>query len=78
MGYSAGDAVKANMAAQTVDPAKDFAYSVKGLGKNGYVEPKPPTGGMAKRPPPTELGFSFWPQTATAPLSCRAGEPGLP
>ena len=50
VGYSAGDAVKANMAAQTVDPAKDSAYSVKGLGKNGYVEPKPPTGGMAEAP----------------------------
>ena len=50
VGYSAGDAVKANMAAQTVDPAKDSAYSVKGLGKNGYVEPKPATGGMSEAP----------------------------
>jgi hypothetical protein len=52
VGYSAGDAVKANMAAQTVNPSKDSAYSTKGLGKNGYVEPKSPTGGMEEAPPP--------------------------
>lgn len=51
VGYSAGDAVKANLAAQTIDPARDSAYSTKGLGKNGYVEPKSPTGGMEEAPP---------------------------
>ncbi|MDP3317353.1 MAG: hypothetical protein Q8M47_14955 [Devosia sp.] len=50
VGYSAGDAVKANLEAQTTDPARDSAYSTKGLGKNGYVEPKPPTGGMEAAP----------------------------
>jgi hypothetical protein len=39
VGYSAGDAVKANIAAQTTDPAKDTAYTTKGLGKNGEVKP---------------------------------------
>lgn len=54
VGYSAGDAVNANLEAQTIDPAKDSAYSTKGLGKGGYVEPKPATGGMSEAPdPPT-------------------------
>ena len=48
MGYSAGDAVKANLEAQTMNPSKDSAYSTKGLGKNGYVAPKSPTGGMSE------------------------------
>lgn len=48
VGYSAGDAVKANIAAQTIDPAT--STSTKGLGKDGYVEPKPPTGGMEEAP----------------------------
>lgn len=52
VGYSAGDAVKANIAAQTIDPAKGSAYSTKGLGKNGYVPPKSPDGGMEAAPPP--------------------------
>jgi len=52
VGYSAGDAVKANLEAQTIDPARDSAYSTKGLGKNGYVEPKSPTGGMEEAPDP--------------------------
>lgn len=51
VGYSAGDAVKANLEAQTIDPARDSAYSTKGLGKNGYVQPKSPTGGMDEAPP---------------------------
>jgi hypothetical protein len=50
VGYSAGDAVKANLAAQTIDPAKGSTNSTKGLGKDGYVEPKPPTGGMEEAP----------------------------
>jgi hypothetical protein len=40
VGYSAGDAVKANLEAQTMNPSKDSAYSTKGLGKNGVVAPK--------------------------------------
>lgn len=54
VGYSAGDAVNANLEAQTIDPAKDSAYSTKGLGKDGYVEPKSPTGGMSEAPAPAE------------------------
>lgn len=50
VGYSAGDAVKANLEAQTFDPARDSAYSTRGLGKNGYVAPKSPSGGMPDAP----------------------------
>lgn len=52
VGYSAGDAVKANMAAQTTNPSKDSAYSTKGLGKDGYVKPSSPDGGMDEAPAP--------------------------
>lgn len=48
--YSAGNAVKANLAAQTIDPA--VSTSTAGLGKNGAVEPKSPTGGMEEAAPP--------------------------
>jgi len=51
VGYSAGDAVKANMAAQTIDPAKGSTNSTTGLGKNGYVAPTSPNGGMEEAPP---------------------------
>lgn len=52
VGYSAGDAVKANLQAQTMNPSKASAYSTGGLGKNGAVEPKSPSGGMDEAPPP--------------------------
>ncbi|WP_417307625.1 hypothetical protein [Devosia sp.] len=35
--YNAGDAVKANLEAQTTDPSKDSMYRTDGLGKNGAV-----------------------------------------
>lgn len=35
--YSSGDAVKANIERQTIDPARDSSTSTKGLGKNGSV-----------------------------------------
>ncbi|RYE07758.1 MAG: hypothetical protein EOP22_16295 [Hyphomicrobiales bacterium] len=38
--YSAGDAVKANLARETTNPAGPT--STKGLGKNGSVVPPPP------------------------------------
>jgi hypothetical protein len=43
VGYSAGNAVKANLAQQTTNPMKASMYSTKGLGKNGPVlaEPAP-------------------------------------
>ena len=50
VGYSAGDAVKANMAGQTINPARNSAYSTGGLGKDGYVKPASPTGGMDAAP----------------------------
>ena len=36
--YSAGDAVKANLEAETTNPAKRSMYNVNGLGKNGDVD----------------------------------------
>lgn len=41
--YSAGDAVKANLESQTINPSKQSMQDVSGLGKNGPVVP-PPTG----------------------------------
>lgn len=40
VGYSAGDAVKANLERETADPANGSAYSTKGLGKDGKVVPE--------------------------------------
>ena len=40
VGYSAGDAVKANLERETLDPANGSAYSTKGLGKDGIVVPE--------------------------------------
>lgn len=39
VGYSAGDAVKANLERETIDPANGSSYSTKGLGKDGPVVP---------------------------------------
>ena len=35
--YSAGDAVKANLERQTINPSRGSSTSTKGLGKNGSV-----------------------------------------
>jgi hypothetical protein len=35
VGYSAGDAVKANLEGQTTNPSKRSMYSTAGIGKNG-------------------------------------------
>lgn len=43
VGYTAGDAVKANLARETTNPAKASMYSTKGLGKNGPVNATVPT-----------------------------------
>lgn len=40
-GYRAGNAVRANMAIQTVNPSKGSQYVTSGLGGNGYVIPSP-------------------------------------
>jgi len=37
----AGNAVKANLEGQTIDPSSDEQYDVTGLGKNGGVLPPP-------------------------------------
>ena len=36
--YSAGDAVKANLEAETINPSKASMYNTSGLGKNGLVK----------------------------------------
>ena len=41
VGYSAGDAVKANLEAETTNPGGSSAYNTKGLGKDGSVVPPP-------------------------------------
>lgn len=41
VGYSAGDAVKANLAIQTINPANPASYRTRDLGRNGYVIPEP-------------------------------------
>lgn len=43
LSYSAGDAVKANLIKETVDPEYPGMYSKKGLGRNGILIPKPVT-----------------------------------
>lgn len=50
VGYSAGDAVKANLEMQTADPSRGSSYSVRRLGENGvvvYDAPDEDTGGGA-------------------------------
>jgi hypothetical protein len=37
VGYSAGDAVRANIERETSNPARDSAFNTTGLGKNGVV-----------------------------------------
>ena len=39
--YSAGDAVKANLERETINPSKGSMYVTSGLGKNGTVIPSP-------------------------------------
>lgn len=50
VGYSAGDAVKANLASETVNPTKASMYDKSGLGKNGNVMPKNTTTAPAAAP----------------------------
>lgn len=38
VGYSAGDAVRANLERETTDPQRRTVRSVSGLGKNGNAE----------------------------------------
>lgn len=39
VGFTAGNAVKANLEAQTVNPSDKRRYKVDGLGKDGVVVP---------------------------------------
>ena len=42
--YSDGDAVKANLEAETTNPANRSMSNTKGLGKNGVVDPDATSG----------------------------------
>jgi hypothetical protein len=44
VGYSAGDAVKANLEAETANPSKGSMGNVGGLGQDGSVMPSTETG----------------------------------
>ena len=37
--YSAGDAVRANLERETINPTRSSMYVTKGLGRNGSVNP---------------------------------------
>jgi len=39
VGYSAGNAVRANIESETINPSRRSLYSTAGLGKNGKVIP---------------------------------------
>jgi hypothetical protein len=41
IGYRAGDAVKANLERETIDPSHGSMYDTTGLGENGSVQPEP-------------------------------------
>lgn len=41
--YSTGNAVRANLERETINPSKGSMYVTPGLGKNGPVTPAPPT-----------------------------------
>lgn len=43
VGYSAGDAVKANLVQETTNPSKRSMYLKGGLGKNGVITPQDST-----------------------------------
>ncbi len=47
VGYSAGDAVKANLERETKSPSKRSMYSTTGLGRNGDVTSTLPSGAAA-------------------------------
>ena len=52
VGYHAGDAVKANLEAQTVNPTKDSMYDKSGLGANGDQTSSAVTSGDSAAPSP--------------------------
>jgi len=49
VGYSAGDAVKANLERETISPSRRSMYVTSGLGRNGAVVSAP-----AEAAPPTD------------------------
>jgi hypothetical protein len=49
VGYSAGDAVRANLESETINPSRRSIYATTGLGRNGQVTAPAATAA----PPPT-------------------------
>ncbi len=47
IGYSAGDAVRANLESETINPSRRSMYDTTGLGRNGSVMPAAPTAAAA-------------------------------
>ncbi|MBU1175701.1 MAG: hypothetical protein KKH72_09900 [Alphaproteobacteria bacterium] len=52
VGYAAGDAVKANLEAETINPNKSTTYKKTGLGTNGDVIPAEDGAAAAGTPVP--------------------------
>jgi hypothetical protein len=48
--YSAGDAVAANLEAETINPSKRSMYDTAGLGRNGPVVPSAASGSTSAAP----------------------------
>jgi hypothetical protein len=53
--YRAGDAVKANLERETIDPSSRSMYDVGGLGKNGSVVPADPDPSGKDAPSPSTV-----------------------
>ncbi|HVW92474.1 MAG TPA: hypothetical protein VHB74_07695 [Devosia sp.] len=56
--YHAGDAVRANLEAETTNPARRSIFSTAGLGRNGNVIPSNATAGAATGATPAPTGAS--------------------
>lgn len=54
--YSSGNAVKANLESETINPSSHAMYVTSGLGKNGNVtSPTSTTGSSPAAPPPPPI-----------------------
>ena len=62
--YRAGNAVRANLERETLDPSNGSMYDTGGLGKNGSVMPSEKTSTTTGSPPPPPTPAP----TPTAPL----------
>jgi hypothetical protein len=58
VGYSAGNAVRANLAMETINPWKRDMYDTRGLGRNGVVVPQTASTSGAASPTATTTAAS--------------------